>query len=187
MSLTIPVTFVDGQTLTAQQLNSVNSAVATEVNTISANVATNTADINTLETDTAFIGSHAFYAHQGAATQEVGTTVETIEMATEVTDQGAAYDSVTTFKFIPDLAGRYILSAGAYISGLGSGTITLFIYKNTTPYTVGHTSVEGSWLHGTIIVASDGNDEFYVRAEASADTVVTISKASFCGACIFPT
>lgn len=187
MSLTIPVTFVDGQTLTAQQLNSVNSAIQTEVNDIGADVATNTANIATNVTAQNKIGSHAFYAHNAAATQAADfTTVATLEIATEVTDQGAAY-STSTYKFTPDLAGRYLLSAGAYVTGLGSGTATLYITKNTTNYTIGKTANDNSFLSGTIVLYANGSsDEFMVRLVASADTSLTIANAFFAGACIYP-
>lgn len=186
MSLTIPITFLEGSYLGAQQLNSVNSAIASEVNAVGADTATNTANIATLTTNLAKLGSYRFFAYSGATSTAVtADTVTTVTIDTNPVDSGGtAFDQASTYTFTPLQAGTYLLNASVNVTDMASGTTILYITKNTTNYPVAATSANGNIAGSIVMTANGASDTFKVRVKNASDAV-TITYASFSGACIF--
>lgn len=110
----------------------------------------------------------AFEANRtGGANQTVTTNTWTkLVLATEVYDVGNAYDPATS-RFMPQVAGKYVVSAGAYCLGVATAC-SVMIYKNGA----GHSMMKPSSVASndliprlTTIVDMNGSTD-YIEAYA---------------------
>ena len=78
----------------------------------------------------------AFFAYRTTAVQNFSQNVATkLQFNTELFDTDSAYDNVTDYRFLPTTAGKYYISAGAYIDGTTTSSPTgLKIYRNGSFY-----------------------------------------------------
>jgi hypothetical protein len=78
----------------------------------------------------------AFFAYRATSVQNFSQNVATkLQFNTELFDTDSAYDNVTDYRFLPTTAGKYYISAGAYIDGTTTSSPTgLKLYKNGSFY-----------------------------------------------------
>jgi len=73
----------------------------------------------------------AFEAYLSSTQSITDSTWTKIQFNTEVFDTDSCYDNVTNFRFTPNVAGKYILTAAAYNSGNVSDTLLRALVRIT--------------------------------------------------------
>ena len=130
----------------------------------------------------------AFEANRtGGANQTVTTNTWTkLVLATEVYDVGNAYDPATS-RFMPQVAGKYVVSAGAYCLGVATAC-SVMIYKNGA----GHSMMKPSSVASndliprlTTIVDMNGSTD-YIEAYAYTGGTTSGGSTTYtsCGAAL---
>ena len=78
----------------------------------------------------------SFFAYRTGSTQTFSQNTATkIQFNTELYDTDSCYDNSTNYRFTPTVAGKYYISAGAYIDGTSTASPTgLKLYKNGSFY-----------------------------------------------------
>jgi hypothetical protein len=77
----------------------------------------------------------AFFAYHQFVQNFSQNVATKLQFNTELFDTDNAYDNATNYRFLPTTAGKYYISAGAYIDGTSTASPTgLKIYKNGTFY-----------------------------------------------------
>ena len=78
----------------------------------------------------------AFFAYRSGSNQSFSQNTDTkIQFNTELYDTDNCYDNSTNYRFTPTTAGKYYISAGAYIDGTSTASPTgLKLYKNGSFY-----------------------------------------------------
>jgi len=84
------------------------------------------------------VNGPAFSAYKSGANQSLtGNTYTKITFDTEEFDTNSAYDSVTNYRFSPQVAGYYQISAKVDLSGSASSRNLISIYKNGAIFKTG--------------------------------------------------
>lgn len=82
-----------------------------------------------------FTARPAFEAYQSTTTTYTDSTNFKVEFDTETLDTDNAYDNATNYRFTPQVAGKYYISANVAFSGTASNNLEycqLSLYKNGT-------------------------------------------------------
>ena len=87
-------------------------------------------------TSGAIANTPSFFAYRGGSVQNFSQNTATkLQFNTELYDTDNCYDNSTNYRFTPTTAGKYYISAGAYIDGTSTASPTgLKLYKNGSFY-----------------------------------------------------
>ena len=120
----------------------------------------------------------AFFAYRTSSNQSFSQNTDTkIQFNTELFDTDSCYDNSTNYRFTPTVAGKYYISAGAYIDGTTTSSPTgLKLYKNGSEY---HTALiysgglVGGHFINNIVDLNGSSDyvEIFVRSGNSSPFV----------------
>ena len=91
---------------------------------------------NATQTGVGGVNTPSFFAYRGGSVQNFSQNTATkIQFNTELYDTDNCYDNSTNYRFTPTTAGKYYISAGAYIDGTTTSSPTgLKLYKNGSFY-----------------------------------------------------
>ena len=103
-----------------------------------------------------------------------------VQFNNEQFDIGGYYDSSTNYRYTPQVAGKYMITARVYITYGGAATenIRIAIYKNGSDYTKYNDYGGSTQSYGTVQIVSlidmNGSSDYleiYVRQNTSSDAV----------------
>lgn len=103
-----------------------------------------------------------------------------VQYNTEEFDVGGYYDNSTNYRFTPLVAGKYMITARAYITWGSAATenIRIAIYKNGSEHRMNNRYAGSTTLYGTVqinsLVEFNGSTDYveiYVRQNTSSDAV----------------
>ena len=109
----------------------------------------------------------AFLVTRDTAWSASNNTATKVAFNYEVFDQGGCFDHVTNFRFTPNVAGYYQLSATVTMTGASwsSGYDTIYIYRNGSNWLRGniHHANNGNWTatHVSALVYANGSSDYY--------------------------
>lgn len=131
-----------------------------------------------------FIMPNCAFAVRRGSNQSINSATQTkVQFNTEIFDRGGVFDAATNFRFQPNVAGDYRLSASIGWSSMTAGSqLVVYIYKNGTPiqttYTINAASgpLDGMAV-ATLVTANGTTDEFaihvYQDSGGAKDVVAT--------------
>lgn len=107
-------------------------------------------------------------------------TATKLTLNTETFDTNSNYDSATNYRFTPTIAGKYSLTASAYLTGSLSGATWVAIYKNGAAYRIKTLSAMTGVANaatGSLTVTADANGttdyfEVYAYGTVSGGSVI---------------
>jgi hypothetical protein len=138
------------------RLGAANARVTTvlDEDTMSSDSATALATQQSIKAyvDAASPSGEAFSATTSTA-QVIGSASFTkVQLGTEVFDTGGTYDSVTNYRWTPDVAGKYVVAAGvSYGSATDAMLLIAAIYKNGANYRSGFIRTSGTGTQGATV------------------------------------
>lgn len=104
----------------------------------------------------------AFYAYAGTTTTSVANSTFTkIGLNTESFDTANCFDSTTNYRFTPNVAGYYQISAGITVPSAVSGIMQLSLYKNGAE-SVRLGQSQSTWwtLQGSALLYLNGSTDY---------------------------
>ena len=129
------------------------------------------------------VNGPAFSAFRSGSTQAVSAGTWTkVALNAEIFDTASSFDSTTNYRFTPQTAGYYQVSAVAYLLSGVAFNGYLSIYKDGSSAKYGSTLVSGSGVVGAVCVASglvymNGTTDF-LEVYVYAGAAVTLDKNS---------
>lgn len=121
-------------TKNAASVTLTNKTIALGSNTISGTLA----QLNTAVTDADLVPTGALFSVHRNGTDQTGVATATwtkVAFTNEETDSHSFFDNATNYRFLPTVAGRYLISAGITFASLASGSLlAISIYKNGARY-----------------------------------------------------
>jgi hypothetical protein len=78
----------------------------------------------------------AFFAYRGSSQSISAATFTKVQFGTEDFDTAGCYDSVTNYRFTPNVAGYYLINSSISVDAY-SNRYTAYIYKNGSSYMEG--------------------------------------------------
>ena len=113
---------------------------------------------------TSAVNTPAFFAYLGAT--QTGVLINTptkITMDTEVFDTDGDYDHTTNYRFTPQTAGKYLVTASVSATGVQStNTFIIWLYKNGAAYARNNNYANGSQCMSALstIVDMNGSSDY---------------------------
>lgn len=134
----------------------------------------------------------AFSAYRSSSNQSITTATWTkVQCQTEEFDTAAAYDNATNYRFTPQVAGYYQVSATLYFSATGLTNVGVQVYKNGSAAKIGTTvqipsSSEGGCNVSALIYMNGTTDylELFGFAAGTSPAVLAGANTSFFQACL---
>lgn len=132
----------------------------------------------------------AFYAYDSAGTSVGNDTLVKVTFDTEVYDLEGWFDSTTNYRYTPQVAGKYLISATSGFNTLNANGITeVAIYKNGTIASTTLTYAEANTYATpsvTTVLDMNGSTDYvevFIKQNGGATetSVATSSNAFFCG------
>ncbi len=137
---------------------------------------------------------HAFSVHRNGVNQTISSGAYTkVQFTTEEFDTSNEFDNATNYRFTPTVAGKFLLTAGAYLD-TDANTNTPFkviIYKNGSVYKEGYdyaiatTGRAGVTVSVVVDVSVGDYFEVYVRHDTGAsEDIAGRSESTFFTGCL---
>lgn len=124
----------------------------------------------------------AFSAYQSSA-QSLGSTLTKINLQAEEFDTNNCFDSASTYRFTPNVAGYYQINAGLGVSTTACQVI-INIYKNGTAFrSIYNTATSAGIGNGSQLIYMNGTTD-YLEMYGSFSTTQNVGNSWFQGSLV---
>jgi hypothetical protein len=130
----------------------------------------------------------AFSAYLSGSNQTVGSSTYTkVTLNAEEFDTASCFDSTTNYRFTPNVAGYYFISAESWVNSPGTNpsSITNCLYKNGSIYKqadeYGAANVNGGVTVSSLVYLNGSTDyvEFYIYATGGISSNYTFAGVTY--------